>query len=249
MRRAPALYEATVHHVRSAPVRYAFAHRTLYWFIDLEHPPRLPRPLRPLAGFHPADHGSGRSATLRADLDSYLRDQGVEASGGRVFMLAHARVFGHVFNPLTVYWCHDPHGAPRAVVAEVHNTYGDRHRHRYLLRPDERGRARTDKALYVSPFNDVDGHYRLSLPEPGERLDLTVALHREGHPPFTAEVRGLRRPLTRSTLLWLNLRYPLAPLVNAVGIRFHGIRLYLRGLPVRDRPVHRSDHEPRGARQ
>ena len=50
-------------------------------------------------------------------------------------MLAHARVLGHVFNPLTVYWCHRPSGALECVVAEVHNTYGERHC--YLLRTDQ----------------------------------------------------------------------------------------------------------------
>ncbi len=231
---APALYEARVSHARAEPVRYAFAHRTHYWLVDLDAPPRLRWPLRALAGFHPADHGDGRAATLRTDIDAFLREHGIDLGGGRVLMLAHARVLGYVFNPLTVYWCHDLDGSPRAVVAEVHNTYGDRHR--YLLHPDGRGRAETAKALYVSPFNEVDGEYRLSLPEPGERLALTVALHREGRPPFTASVRGLRRPATVSQLLRLSLRHPLAPLVNAARIRFHGIRLYLRGLPVRDRP-------------
>ncbi|MBB5489434.1 DUF1365 domain-containing protein [Nocardiopsis metallicus] len=231
---APALYEATVHHARAEPVRHAFAHRTHYWLIDLDAPPRLPWPLRALAGFHPADHGDGRAATLRSDIDSYLREHGIDLAGGRVLMLAHARVFGYVFNPLTVYWCHGPDGSPRAVVAEVHNTYGDRHR--YLLHPDGRGRAAVAKALYVSPFNEVDGEYRLSLPEPGERLALSVALHREGRPPFTASVRGRRRPATVPELLRLSLRQPLAPLVNAARIRFHGVWLYLRGLPVKERP-------------
>ncbi|WP_307851082.1 DUF1365 domain-containing protein [Nocardiopsis sp. MG754419] len=244
MTRAPALYEATVAHARSSPLRYAFSHRTLYWFVDLDRLPRLSWPLRLLADFRAADHGSGRAATIRADLEDFLRCQGVEETGGRVFMLAHPRVLGHVFNPITVFWCHDADGDLRAVVAEVHNTYGDRHR--YLLHPDARGRARVDKAMYVSPFNDVDGHYRLSLPEPDERLALTVALHRDGQPPFTASVRGRRRSLTFGTLLWLNLRRPLAPLVDAARIRFHGIRLYLRGLPVRERPVHRPDHDPGG---
>lgn len=230
----PALYEATVSHARAEPVRHVFAHRTHYWLIDLDAPPRLPWPLRALAGFHPADHGDGRAATLRSDLDSYLREHGVDLDGGRILMLAHARVLGYVFNPLTVYWCHGPDGSPRAVVAEVHNTYGGRHR--YLLRPDGHGRATVDKALYVSPFNEVDGEYRLSLPEPGERLALTVALHREGRPPLTASVRGRRRPATARQLLRLSLRQPLAPLVNAVRIRVHGVWLYLRGLPVQDRP-------------
>ncbi|MGW5875980.1 DUF1365 domain-containing protein [Nocardiopsis terrae] len=230
----PALYEATVRHVRVEPLRHAFAHRTHYWLIDLDHPPRLPWPLRFLAGFHPADHGDGRAATLRSDLDAYLRAHGVTPNGGRILMLAHPRVLGYVFNPLTVYWCHHPDGSPLAVVAEVHNTYGGRHR--YLLHPDERGRAAVAKALYVSPFNTVDGHYRLGLPEPGERLALTVALHCGGRPPFTASVHGRRRPATAARLLGLSLRQPLAPLVNAVRIRVHGVWLYLRGLPVRARP-------------
>ena len=80
-------------------------------------------------------------------------------------MLAHARVLGYVFNPLTVFWCHRADGALACVVAEVHNTY--RQRHAYLLRTDDRGRAQVPKRFYVSPFYPVDGGYRMCLPEPG----------------------------------------------------------------------------------
>lgn len=241
---APALYEATVRHVRVEPVRNAFAYDTYYWFVDLDDLPRPPLPLRLLAGFRAADHGpvaaTGRAArgsaapAPRADIDAYLAEHGIDLEGGRVLMLAHARVLGHVFNPLTVYWCHHRDGRLSRVVAEVHNTYGQRHR--YLLEVDGRGRARTDKALYVSPFNEVDGHYRLSLPEPGARLALTVALHRDGRPPFTASVHGVRRPATSASLLLRALRHPVTPLVGALRIRLQGIGLYLRGLPVQPRP-------------
>ncbi|MEE2038096.1 DUF1365 domain-containing protein [Nocardiopsis sp. CT-R113] len=234
---APALYEATVRHVRAEPVRNAFAYRTYYWLVDLDDLPRPPLPLRLLAGFRAADHGPADGAparSLRADIDAYLADHGVDLEGGRVLMLAHARVLGHVFNPLTVYWCHHRDGGLSRVVAEVHNTYG--RRHRYLMEVDGRGRARTDKALFVSPFNDVDGHYRVSLPEPGDRLALTIALHREGRPPFTASVHGVRRPATAASLLLRALRHPLTPLVGALRIRIQGIGLHLRGLPLVPRP-------------
>ncbi|WP_328807129.1 DUF1365 domain-containing protein [Nocardiopsis coralli] len=226
----PALYESVVGHVRTAPVHNAFTHRTYYWLVDLDHLPRLPLLLRPLAGFRTADHGDGDASTLRAGVDTFLAEHGITlGEEPRVLMLCQARVLGYVFNPLTVYWCRDRTGL-RAVVAEVHNTYGDRHR--YLVHTDDRGRATVDKALYVSPFNRVEGHYRLTLPEPGPRLSLTVALHRHGHPPFTATVRGTRRKATPGALLRAALRHPLAPLVAAARIRLQGIGLYLRGLPV-----------------
>ncbi|MDQ8708417.1 DUF1365 domain-containing protein [Streptomyces sp. LHD-70] len=238
MSTVPALYPCTITHVRASPRRYALRHRTYLWFVDPDRLPRLPRPLRPLARFDPRDHFTGDQPSIRAGLDAYLAERGIGLDGGRVLMLTQARVLGYVFNPLTVYWCHGPGGDLRCVVAEVHNTYGGRHC--YLLRPDPAGTARTDKRFYVSPFFPVDGHYRMRLPPPEQRLDLTVHLDRAEGRALTATVRGTRRAAGPLPLLRTVLRHPWAPLVAAAAIRVHGIRLYLRGLPVQPRP-----HDPR----
>ncbi|MFI5662824.1 DUF1365 domain-containing protein [Streptomyces sp. NPDC051684] len=231
---APALYSVTIAHVRTAPRRYALRHRTYMWLIDPDHPPELPVPLRPLAGFDARDHFDGDRPSIRSGLDAFLAGHGVDLQGGPVVMLTHARVLGYVFNPLTLYWCHSPGGALRCVVAEVHNTYGGRHC--YLLWPDASGRAWTDKEFYVSPFFPVDGRYRMRLPAPGERVDLTVQLERDGGRPFTATVRGTRKEVRTRTLLGLAVRRPWSTLAVSAAIRLHGIRLYLRGLPVQPRP-------------
>ncbi|WP_329208293.1 DUF1365 domain-containing protein [Streptomyces sp. NBC_01696] len=233
-----ALYPCAITHVRTAPRRYALRHRTYLWLVDPDHPPRLPAVLRPLAGFDARDHFGGTAPTVRAGLERFLRARGVDLADGTVTMLTQARVLGHVFNPLTVYWCHRPDGTPLCVVAEVHNTYGERHC--YLLHPDEAGRAATRKDFYVSPFFPVDGGYRMRLPQPGPRLDLTVHLERQGARPFTATVRGTRRPGTPAQLLRLILRHPFSTVVVSAAIRLHGIRLFLRRLPVQPRPRHRT---------
>ncbi|GAA3907894.1 DUF1365 domain-containing protein [Streptomyces lacrimifluminis] len=234
----PALYACTISHVRTAPRRYALRHRTYMWLVDPDHPPRLPLPLRLLARFDPRDHFTGDRPSIRTGLDDFLAGHGVHLDGGRVVMLTHARVLGYVFNPLTLYWCHGPDGEPRCVVAEVHNTYGGRHC--YLLRPDASGTARADKKFYVSPFFPVDGGYRMRVPQPGPRLDLAVHLDRESGRAFTATVRGTRRALSTASLLRLALRHPWSTLAVSAAIRVHGIRLYLRGLPVQPRPGHRT---------
>ncbi|GAA1937917.1 DUF1365 domain-containing protein [Kitasatospora viridis] len=229
-----ALYESRISHLRTAPVRHAVRQRGYLWLVDLDRMPELPAPLRPLARF-PA------GAALRADLDAFLAAQGLEPPGGRVLMLCQARSLGHVFNPLTVYWCHDRAGRPVCTVAEVHNTYGQRHR--YLLRTDARGRAETAKEFYVSPFFPVAGRYRMSLPEPGPRLRLAVSLELDGARPFTATVHGSRRPAGPAALLGAVLRHPLATFAVSAGIRYHGVRLWLRGLPVHPRPQHAPQEE------
>ncbi|MFJ9407934.1 DUF1365 domain-containing protein [Streptomyces sp. NPDC101393] len=235
--RDAALYECEVAHVRTAPLRHAFRHRTYLWLIDLDDVPRLAFPLRLLARFDPRDHFAGTAPTLRAGLTRWLAAQGVDLDGGRVRMLTHARVLGYVFNPLTLYWCDDRDGTPRCVVAEVHNTYGERHC--YLLRPGDDDTARVAKDFYVSPFFPVDGRYRMRLPEPAERLRLTVHLERAGGRPFTATVHGERRPAALRALLGAAARHPWATAVVSARIRTQGIRLFLRGLPVQPRPRHR----------
>ncbi|MFG2836044.1 DUF1365 domain-containing protein [Streptomyces zaomyceticus] len=230
----PALYECVITHVRRTPLRHALRHCTYLWCVDVDRLPVLPRPLRPLARFDARDHFGGSAGFLRAGLDAFLATYGVDLDGGRVVMLAHARVFGFVFNPLSVFWCHDSSGALVCVVAEVHNTYGQRHC--YLLRTDEAGEAEVDKEFYVSPFFAVEGHYRMRLPVPGERLTLTVHLDNANGQAFTAVVRGRRRPATVGGLLSAAARRPWSTAAVWAGIRRHGIHLLLRGLPVHPRP-------------
>lgn len=241
------LYETRTTHVRTAP-RRVFRHRGHLWLVDLDRLPRLPRPLRPLARFRAADHAldrsgghapdrsggpAGEASTIRQELERDLAARGVRLDGGRVLMLTQARSLGHVFNPLTVYWCHDRSGAPLCTVAEVHNTYGGRHR--YLLRPDPAGRAETAKDFYVSPFLPVDGRYRLVLPEPGERLHLTVHLDLPAGRAFTATVAGTARPAGPAALLRAVLAHPFGTYAVSLRIRAQGMRLWLRGLPVHPR--------------
>ncbi len=232
---APAIYRTTVRHTRAEPLRHAFTYRSHSWLVDLDDLPRLPAPLRPLAAFRPRDHLGDPARSIRDNVGAFLAERGVGLRDGRVLMLASPAVLGYVFNPISVYWCYSGRDLA-AVVLEVHNTYGDRHA--YLVTPDEVGRARTEKALYVSPFNDVDGHYEVAVPEPGERVDVRVRLHRPGRPPFVATLAGRAAPATTGRVLRTFLAQPLEPLRVSARIRWQGIRLWARGLPVRPRPVH-----------
>ncbi len=226
----PAIYRTTITHHRQAPVRHSFEYRGYSWYVDIDELPSLPWWLRPFAGFDARDHLSGRPGdSLRDRVDAFLGNHNVTAPGGRVSALLQARVLGYVFNPISLFWCHDHDGALSWVIVEVHNTYGQRHA--YLLPPADTP-VRVTKTFYVSPFNPVQGHYLVSAPRPGQRVDVVVTLCGDGQPAFVARLRGTGLPATVSRVARMQLLAPLAPLMVALRIRIQGIRLWLRGLPV-----------------
>jgi predicted NAD/FAD-binding protein/DUF1365 family protein len=236
----PGLFRTTIRHTRRTPFRRTFEHRSHLWLVDLDALPD--RGL--LARFEARDHLGSPSATIRANVESFLAGHGVDVAdlaGGRILMATNPRSLGYCFNPISVFWCFDAAGVQVAVVVEVHNTYGDRHA--YLVHPDEQGRARAAKAMYVSPFHGVDGDYQLAVPVPGDRLDIAVTLHTADGQPFSASVTGERveSPRGRHSSWPSPWRTAGAALRGSVLIKVHGIRLWARRLPVRPRPPHHQE--------
>ncbi len=226
----PGLYDATIRHTRRRPIHRQFVHRSHVWLVDLDALPDH----GPLGRFEARDHLGSPDATIRANVDAFLATHGIDLTGGRVLMAANARAFGNGFNPISVFWCFDRAGAPAGTIVEVHNTYGGRHA--YLVHPDEQGRARVDKQLYVSPFHGTDGWYDVSVPLPGDDLLVAITLHTDDGATFSASLAG-RRTTTSAR------RAAPAAIRGAALIRMHGIRLWLRRLPVQPRPDSRPQDD------
>ncbi|WKV16554.1 DUF1365 domain-containing protein [Janibacter limosus] len=238
----PSLVVGTVSHTRRTPVEHAFANRQYQWLVDVDDLPRHRWPLRALTRIEARDHldGGEQGGGIRGDLTRFLAHRDITlAADDRVVMLANARVPGHVFDPLTVYWCLAPDGRLRACVFEVHNTYGERHA--YLLEVDESGRARTDKAFYVSPFNDTSGEYAVSLRPERDRVVVTVGPDRDGERILTATTSGVPRAATDATVVRTAARHLLMTGRVSALIRVHGIWLWTRRLPIQPRTPHSQE--------
>jgi len=245
----PALYDVRIAHTRSAPLRNSFEYRGYLWLVDLDDVVAgrlaqgrpLPRWLRSQARFDAADHLGDPASSLKDNVVALAREHGVD-DVHRVLMLASARSgagrASYVFNPLSTHWCYRADGSLACMVAEVHNTYGQRHA--YVLRPDEAGRVQADKDFYVSPFLEVDGRYLMRFSAPGPRLLITMALQQSGATPFTASVRGEARPATVRNVFLAALRFPMMSLRVSILIRLQGGKLWLRRLPVVPRPPRSS---------
>jgi DUF1365 family protein len=216
----PALYRAKVRHARRSPIRHRFAYGATYWLVDFDRLPEEPGIVRWCTRVRREDH---------VDIRAILHDKGVNAS--RIVMLSGARSFGYAFDPISVFWCYDEASTGCTVVAEVHNTYGDRHA--YVLEPDGDGAAEIEKVMYVSPFNSVDGTYRIRVSPPGSSVSVQVSLDRAGQEPFVATLQATRRPFTAFAAVSAAVRH--SGLRTRALIQWEALRLWRRGLKVQPR--------------
>lgn len=232
-----ALYAGDVTHVRLRPKRHALRYRLVQGLFDLDELPALGRRLRlfghnraaPIS-FHEADHGEG-SGRLRDWVEGRLTAEGLEGPWGPIQVLCMPRMLGYVFNPLSVYFCHDRSGVWKAVVYEVNNTFGERHS--YVLPVEgERDLARQncDKAFYVSPFMQMDLRYDFRLGRVDERLLVEVRASDDQGPMLDARFVGARRALTDAALLRALAAYPLMTFKVMAAIHWEALKLWLKGV-------------------
>lgn len=233
----PALVVGEVFHARHQGVQHSFTHRHYHWLIDLDAPPRLPAWTRPFASFRGEDHLAGEPGlgALKANVLRVLDRDGIATDDiTTVVMLAHARVLGQVFNPMSVFWCFAADGSVRAMLVEVHNTYGGRHA--YVVPGAQAARTYFAKDFYVSPFNDVEGRYRLRVQLTPRDIAVAITLFVGENKVVTASVQGSASPATAASLAAVIATHPFLPQRVSALIRIHGIWLWARRQPVRPRP-------------
>lgn len=236
-----ALYVGDVWHERASVVAHAFRYRTYMHLFDLDEVARINRAFR-LIGYnrarpvalHDRDHLDGRP--LREAVEAVVAAHGHAWPGGRVQLLTHCRVAGYVFNPVSFFYCFDRRDRLALVVAEVNNTYGERHV--YVLPVDGGTVPSEKKAFHVSPFFGLDGTYHFSVPPPADTVDVGIDLTVGAARQFRARLRLEKKRLSDGAVLAALLRYPLVTAQVMAAIHVEALRLWWKGVPFRDKPVY-----------
>jgi len=249
------LYECTVFHRRFAPKKHEFLYRVFYFLLDLDELGEFDRTLRlfrvnrpGLYTFRDADHITHGEATAKENILRYLGEQGVDVPVGKILLLTLPRILGHIFNPISVFFCLDSEGKPLAAVAEVGNTFGEWKP--YLVPVTQEGRfsLRTVKHFYVSPFSDLDLEFDFRFDLPGDRIRLLIDDYRGEEKELMSTLTGNRVPLSDATLLRFTLQYPLLTLKVILGIHWEALRIWLKGVTARRKEaqpeLQRGVHRP-----
>ena len=234
------IYSGNVMHARQTPVAHRWTFPYIFYAIDLDELAQLDQEVggfaynrwRPVS-LRDADYLCGRGS-IRDRLAERVNMDGVE----RVILVTVARFMIRVFNPVSFYYCLRADGTPACMVAEVNNTFGERHL--YVLEGGEGFPLTREQAkqFHVSPFNNMEGQYNFTFSKPGEELRITIRLVRDGATVMDAVVWGMGVPLTTGNLWKALLRHPFTAAMTVPRILWQAALLhYRKKLPVFTKPA------------
>jgi len=239
---ANGLYHGMVTHRRHRPVAHALRYRIFMLFLDLDTAPaKLPRlfgfDTPGLLSFHQRDHGDRSSRGLRTWINQQLHGAGLPPAAG-LRVLCMPRVFGHVFNPLSIFFCHETGGRLQALIYEVNNTFGQRHAY-VLPITGAGGEVAQDcaKTFHVSPFMDIGLQYRFRLRAPAETVSVVIHADDGEGALLTAGFAGRYQALSNISILRAALRIPFLALKVLGGIHWEAVKLWSKGLKLRAAPI------------
>ena len=246
----PGLYDGVVTHVRHAPRKHRLRYRMFMLLLDIDRLDETVAGLKLMSrnrfngfSFHDRDHlpkDAAPDADLRSFIEGHMRDAGLVPDGGPVQLLCMPRMLGYVFNPLSVWFCWRRTGELAAVLYEVRNTFGEAHS--YLIPAPEPGNRPVveqdcDKGFFVSPFMEMDLHYRFRVhpPDATTVLDIAVSRRDDRLKMLDARFAAERRPLTDATLAAAFVSHPLMTLRVVAGIHWEAVKIALKGIGLRPR--------------
>ncbi|MDJ0783508.1 MAG: DUF1365 family protein [Desulfosarcinaceae bacterium] len=245
------LYTGHVTHERFHPVRHYLRYPLYVYAFDLAELAALDRRL-PLFGtnrrrpvsLHDQDYLAPRAGSIRDKLLEQVAIHLPAETVARIVMVTSPRLMGYSFNPVSFYYCFSSEDRLLAAVAEVNNTFGEKHI--YVLpvaRPNGNGfpaRFEAKKAFHVSPFNTMGGTYHFSFADIRRELDIAIDLYRDGNHILNARLQGVPRTLTALNQVKTLLRHPVLPLLTIPRIYREAFKLrFRRNLSYHDKPVPR----------
>jgi len=237
---AGTLYPGKVMHQRLMPFGHRFTYSVFSLLVDVDRLAELGRMTRLMSvnkpgvlSFRESDHVAEKNETLRQFADRLFAQAGLEKPAQRVLLLAYPRIFGYVFNPISVYFAYGERGQLIALIYAVRNTFGQRHSYVAPVLPGEAGpagiRQSRKKIFHVSPFVGMGARYHFRILPPGRTVRLRIHETEGDAPLLAATFNGDAQPLTDARLLAFLLRFPFMTLKIFAGIHWEALKLWVKG--------------------
>ena len=237
------IYNGEVSHTRFKPVRHFLRYKTFSLFIDLDEINLLDKSISIFShnkfnvfSFHDNDHGNRDGGCLKDWVLMNIKKFNIESKITKIKILCYPRIFGYVFNPLSIFYCYEDDKL-KAIFYEVKNTFNEQHTYIFKIKDDQEIIQKCKKKFYVSPFMDMETYYNFKLLNPDEKLFVFIKQTDVKGTVLTASQTGDKKELNFKQLAINFFKYPLMTLKIIGSIHFEALLLWKKGAIYRKRDV------------
>ena len=235
------IYKGIVTHRRFKPKRHFFNYKTFSVLFDLDELKDLEKRISifslnkfNLFSFYNKDHGNRDGSDIKNWVKNNLNKFNINFEVSKIKLLCFPRIFGYVFNPLSIFYCYDSEKL-RAIFYEVKNTYNEQHTYIFKVIDHEKIEQKCKKKFYVSPFMNMNTYYNFRLLNPNEKLSVFIKQTDDQGAILTATQVGDKKEFSFKQLLINFFKYPLMTIKIITSIHFEAFLLWKKGAIYRKR--------------
>ena len=239
------IYNGVVTHTRLKPVKHHLKYKTFSIFLDLDEIDKLDKsnPIFSfnrfnIFSFYNKDHGARDGKSLKSWVINNLKKFNIHQNVNKVKLLCYPRIFGYVFNPLSIFFIYNKIADPIAIFYEVKNTFGEQHTYIFEIK-NTNSQIKNDckKKFFVSPFMDLESKYFFKVILPDEKFSVIIDQRdKEGKLLFASQ-DGDRHDFTLKNLLFCYLKHPLMSFKVISAIHYEALKLWIKGVKLVKRSI------------
>jgi len=232
------IYTGTVIHKRFKPKNHFFKYNVFSLLIDLSELDRLDKNIKffsfnkfNLISFFEKDHGSRDGTSLTLWVKKNLDENKISSKNIRIKLLCYPRIFGYVFNPLSVFFIYDIKDKLISILYEVKNTFGEQHTYIFKVKDDSKlFQHNCSKKFHVSPFIEMNCNYFFKILKPSEKISVIIDQYQSNEKILFASQDGIRKDLNSRELLKSYIKHPLMTFKIISAIHFEAFKLWTKGI-------------------
>ena len=232
------IYTGTVIHKRFKPKIHTFNYKVFSLLIDLSEIDLLHKTLRlfsynkfNIISFFNKDHGPRDGSSLKNWVLDNLKKNNIESDDVKIKLLCYPRIFGYVFNPLSVFYIYDKNSDLIAILYEVKNTFGEQHSYIFKTKKEQNLIQHVcKKKFHVSPFIEMNCIYFFRLLKPGNKISVIIDVQDSEGKILYASQDGVKSELNNNSLIKSYLKHPLMTFKIIIAIHFEAFKLWTKGI-------------------
>ena len=232
------IYNGTVIHKRYKPKEHFFKYSVFSLLLDLSELEILSDKIRffsinrfNLISFFEKDHGNRDDTSLVGWVKKNLEQNQIKTENIKIKLLCYPRIFGYVFNPLSIFFVYDQKETLVSILYEVKNTFGEQHTYVFKIENENNlVQNNCTKKFHVSPFIEMDCNYFLRILKPGDRLSVIIDQYDQVGKILYASQDGKKANLTGKELIKSYLKHPLMTFKIISAIHFEAFKLWIKGI-------------------